>query len=1248
MISERSSPVEEPPAPPYLRALIAVSAVFGLVVALIVVGLGAYEIRTNTEAVRQRLHQDARIIAFILSEPVRRGDREAVGRLLGALAMGPALRRAWVEDDQGRPLAETIGKDADRGGDRFRESAAIHAFADRTGAPTARVTIEVSDRRVDEAWRGALAVYGTALAGLLVFVVAGAWLLLRLYVRPLASQVDSRTVELARSERRFRDFAEGGGDWLWEQDAELRFTYMSPSNAQFTGMASHEHYGKRQRETGMLGVSEAEWAAHDGTVAARQPLVDFRFQRVDSDGRTRHLSVNGRPVFDAAGNFMGYRGVGRDITERIEADARENAAWHRLEDAVESLADGFALFDGDQRLILVNQAHRQIFGSVAPIGTTLRDIVQRQRESDAYPAGYVAGLADIDQRVAAMWAGGTEIEVPLHDGKWLRVTTRRAAENGLVVLVIDITQQKATEQRYRDFAESSGDWQWEMDGELRFTYMSANVERVVGVKPEWHYGKSRRDLLGPNYDSALWGKHLSVLDARQPFRDFVYPRVGAGVEPKWVKSSGVPFFAPDGSFQGYRGVGSDVTAEIEAHRTLRALIDVMPNLITVKDLDGRFIMVNRATAAFHGKPQAELLGKRTGELLPGAIAPIMDEMEARLIETRSLVEPREIMAVGPDGREHQWLVTKAPFLGPGGAVHWIITSATDITELKAAQSRLEAIAGRLHRQNRALEALARNEALAGDDIEGMFRAATETLAATLGVGRASVWRLARDRSEIVSADLFEAADKGHSAGIRLEAKDYPGYFAALLEERVIDAADAHGDPRTREFSASYLAPLGIGAMLDAPIRVAGTLHGVVCCEHLGGARTWEDDERSFATAVADLLALAQESVERRNTEGRFLQAQKMEAIGQLTGGMAHDFNNLLGVIIGNLDLLSEDLAGNPASLARIEAVIGASERGARLIGQLLAFSRSQTLQPVAVDVGDTVTRLRGMLAPLLGETIRIETRVAADVWPCRVDPGQLESAIVNLAVNARDAMPRGGTLTVAVENVVLDEVYATQVPDARIGDYVSVAVGDTGEGISTDVLGRVFEPFFTTKEVGHGSGLGLNMVDGFVRQSGGHVHIHSEIGHGTRIVIFLPREAGADPAQQSRPVEDAQGFRVAQRRRVLVVEDNPAMSDLVQRMLAALDCEVEAVDNGTDALARIEGRDDIDLLFTDIVMPGTLNGIEVAHRAALMRPDLKIVFTSGFSESAVPALGNGGKPALLLRKPYRRAEMLEVLTRVFA
>ncbi len=404
---------------------------------------------------------------------------------------------------------------------------------------------------------------------------------------------------------------------------------------------------------------------------------------------------------------------------------------------------------------------------------------------------------------------------------------------------------------------------------------------------------------------------------------------------------------------------------------------------------------------------------------------------------------------------------------------------------------------------------------------------------------------------------------------------------------------------------------------------------------LSVGETQKDGAAVFVGVIHDLS-------ERKRTEDQLMQAQKMESVGQLSGGIAHDFNNLLTVIIGNAEALSERLKARPDLAQMADSILSAGLRGADLTNHLLAFSRRQVLTPAKIDCARLISGMEQMIRRTLREDVVIHARIAPDLHAAFADATQLQTAVLNLVINARDAMPKGGNLTISVENITVDDGYHM---DVVPGAYVMIMISDEGHGMTAEVRERAFEPFFTTKEVGSGSGLGLSMVYGFVKQSGGHLTLYSEPGLGTSVRIYLPAIAGERPDAVAA-IKGAEAQLPRGSETILVTEDDPFVLSHARNCLESLGYRVVAATNGREAMALIESDDSIDVLFTDIVMPGGISGFDLAEKAVRKRPHLKLLMTSGYAVETLQSRGRLPPGSAMLNKPYRKADLARYLRQV--
>ncbi|HEX5933315.1 MAG TPA: PAS domain S-box protein [Pseudorhizobium sp.] len=486
--------------------------------------------------------------------------------------------------------------------------------------------------------------------------------------------------------------------------------------------------------------------------------------------------------------------------------------------------------------------------------------------------------------------------------------------------------------------------------------------------------------------------------------------------------------------------------------------------------------------------------------------------------------------------------------------------------------------------------------------------------------------------DTVPESMIVIDETGYITSFSAAAERLFGYSAEEVQGRNVKMLMPSPDRERHDGYIGHYVSTGERRIIGYGRVVTGQRKdGTVFPMELSVGETRVNGKRIFTGFVRDLTS-------RHKIEEELRQAQKMEAIGQLTGGLAHDFNNLLTVISGNLEMI-EGRISDERLLAMLREAQSAAEDGAKLTGQLLAFGRKQPLNPKIVDVGRLVSGFSDLLRRTVGETIELRTVIAGAANEALVDASQLQNAILNLTLNARDAMPRGGRLSIEISRVKLDVDYAQMYPHVRTGDFVLVSVTDTGHGMSAEVKQRAFDPFFTTKGVGAGTGLGLSMVYGFAKQSGGHVQLYSEEGQGTSVRIFLPAiQYATDASSASEPSVPAASPLPGGSETVLAVEDDARVRRVAVSRLTDLGYRVIEAENGAEALEKLRENPDVALLFTDIVMPGGMTGDELADIVRTERPQIKILFTSGYAEPEI-AGREFASSGSWLKKPYTAKEL---------
>lgn len=813
----------------------------------------------------------------------------------------------------------------------------------------------------------------------------------------------------------------------------------------------------------------------------------------------------------------------------------------------------------------------------------------------------------------------------------------------------------------------------------RFVAANAAYQALVG----------RGDLIGRDISDVLpelvEQGYIGILD--EVFRTGK-PFVGRGIEARRRSTGDAkdeiilidvtvrPFLDCDAGVTALVIEGRDITAEramLEAAREsedrFRLVAENAPAMLWMGDVSGHCIYLNREQRAFWGLSEDAVTTFDWNTLLHP------DDREhlyrpfctAMADHTSFTVEARHRRA---DGQYRLLRTIGRPRFGPFGNFLGMLGVNLDVTEARQAEAALR-------EETAALEVLNRTGATFASelDVERLVQSVTDAGVELTGAkfGAFFYKSVGPDGAML---DLYCLSGAPREAFSKFGMPRATKVFAPTFNgDGIVRSDDIRTDPRYGHNAPHNGMPKGhlpVRSYLAVPVRsrwgeVIGGLFfghpepGVFSerAEHVvlglaGHAAVALDNARLFAAAQKELesrraaeqalhdlnVSLEQQVEERtaelRRNEDALRQAQKMEAVGQLTGGVAHDFNNLLQIIVGNLETLERNLPADQTRFRRfVDNAMNGARRATTLTQRLLAFSRRQPLDPKTLDINGLVQGMSDLLHRTLGEDIAVETVLGAGLWRVEADANQLENALLNLAVNARDAMPVGGKLTIETTNTHIDAGYAAAHAEVRPGQYVAVCVSDTGLGMDKGTLSRVFEPFFTTKEAGKGTGLGLSQVYGFVKQSGGHVKVYSESGHGTTVRIYLPRRLGAAAAEAVAEPNLTPEGSIGET--ILVVEDNDDVRTHTVETLRELGYRVVEAHDGPSALRLLERQAKVDLFFTDVVLPGGLNGAQLAVEARAIRPDIKVLFTTGYARNAIVHHGRLDPGVELITKPFTYA-----------
>ncbi len=984
------------------------------------------------------------------------------------------------------------------------------------------------------------------------------------------------------------------------KDSSGRFVLANAYEAAYHGHPVEWFAGKVLADMFPADVAERIGARDRAVIATGEPVNLGQIDFIHTDGRTTSWLERKAPIRDESGRVTHVVTVDVDITDRVraEADVRRNRALlQAIIDAVPALV---SVTDADGEYALVNAASAAYHGHPA-------DWFPGKRIEDVHRPDYARLLRARDQGTLKGETSGQPYEETYleSDGRtsfWLATDAPiRVDDVGppqyVVSVSLDITELKRAQAAVQESRSLLGAvidavpmtiHVKDLDG--RYVLANADMAAQAGRPVEWIIGKRVGDLFPDDHARKSTERDRQLIERGEPTPLFEEDYVDqAGQTSSWLVRK-VPLRDDSGRIKYIVSVGLDISEHKQAERVaresqslLRAVIDAMPATVSVKDVSGRYVLVNAHLARSLDRPIEWFDGKSIDDAFPEDYVRKIQERDRLVVETGQTQRFYELDYPEPDGSFSSWVGIRAPIKDVDGSVRYVVSVGLDITDRRRSELALE-------------------------ENERRFRHLVESTDVV-----PYTWDIDGRRY------LYIGPQVERLLGIRPEdLVDEENWLARIVpEDRAAvqrHAASFNEAPRDEYLEYRLMRPDGRLTWVRDLIKIEAR----------------DDGRRVGVGFMFDIT-------ESKSREQQLAQALKMEAVGKLTGGVAHDFNNLLTVILGSLELMELSIAKDPQNLTRVRLASQAAKRGAELTQRLLAFARQQMLMPRRVDLNDHVAHMGELLRRTLGEGIVVRMQLAADLWPVRVDPAWLESAIVNLAVNARDAMLHGGILTIETANRQYDEPVLVHGAEIAAGRYVTLFASDTGIGMTPEILARAFDPFFTTKEPGKGTGLGLSMVYGFVKQSGGHIRIYSEVGIGTTVKVHLPAdeltEVASDEARETHS-EPPSGQEV-----LLVVEDDESVQQTIVAMLQSLGYRVLTAGDGPSALKVFEVDGEVDLLLTDVIMPGKLNGPALAREAIKRHPPLRILYMSGYTENAFASGGPQGTEVDWLAKPFTKADL---------